>query len=371
MKTVKRALCALAMAVLAAGAATGHARTPLHEAAARGDTEFVKAWIAKKRNLDATYSESGGGLEGNYARTQRVTALMTAAQFAQFEVVKLLVDAGADLYAESRWRDGSNPRTAFDYAVILPYSQAEYAAASRRRAPIAEYLWTRSDRVRFASRLGEHIAQSCRALCDDKIGGDARSNLALYLIGITRDEAVLGKGIGDAACTAQQPLKVLEFLDRHQVRFPKNTLHCIAYHPTARHVHSTQVRIAAATFLLDRGADPNDLPHTPLRGAASTHDLEMVKLLLARGAKPDLPNSDGMTAIAAAANSCVHGADTAQVEPRQKPQLAVIEHLLQAGAEPKLAASGSARSQLRLLADCCNRKPHTATQRRICEVFGL
>jgi hypothetical protein len=97
----------------------------------------------------------------------------------------------------------------------------------------------------------------------------------------------------------------------------------------------------------------------------------MVKLLLARGANPNLPNADGMTPIAAAANSCVSGADTARVEPSQKPQLAVIEQLLQAGAGRKLPTREGARSQLRLLTACCSRKPLAATQRRICEVFGL
>ncbi len=349
----------VAVVVLAAAAASARAQTPLHEAAIEGNVEAVKSWIAEKRALDLTHDSPARGLEGNYARLQGVTALMLAARRGHLEVVKLLVEAGANLYAESRWRDGSNPRNAFDYAV------------ESRRTPVVEYLWTRSDGVRFAGRLAEHIAAACRAGCDDKAVGDARSILALYLISIARDDAALGKGIGDAACLAREPLGVLAFLEKHAVRFPKNTLHCIAYQPIGRQLHTTERRIAAASFLLDRGADPNDLPHTPLRGAASAHDLEMVKLLLARGADPNLANGDGMTAIAAAANSCVQGADAAQVEPRQKPQLAVIEQLLQAGAEPKLPASGRARSQLRLLTDCCTRKPHSSTQRQICEVFGL
>ena len=74
--------------------------------------------------------------------------------------------------------------------------------------------------------------------------------------------------------------------------------------------------------------------HTPLRGAAAAHDVEMLKFLLARGGDPNLPNGDGLTAIAVAANSCVYGGDAAQLELRQQPQLEV-------------------------------------TQRRICGVFGL
>ncbi len=306
----KRALCALAMVVIATAATTCYAMGPLHEAAATGNTEFVKSWISQKRNLDVTYDEPSVEVEGNYSRGRGITALMTAARTGQFEIVKLLVEGGADLYAESRWRDGSNPRTAFDYAV------------DTERVAIVEYLWTKSDGIRFASRLDQHIAASCRRSCDDKFGGDARSNLALFLISIARDDAALGKGLSEAACYAQQPLRLLAFLDKHAVRFPGNTLHCIAYNPAVRHLRSVQERIAIASFFLDHGADPNDLPYTPLRGAAAAHDIEMVKFLLARGANPNLQGADGVTAIGAAANSCVYGGDAVQLEPRQKPQLA-------------------------------------------------
>lgn len=348
---------AVAMTVLTAAVACSPAMTPLHEAAATGNTELVKSWIASQRDLDVTYDEPSSGIEGNYARAQGLTALMTAARMGHLEIVKLLVEGGANLYAESRLRDGTNPQSAFDYAV-----------GSGRR-PIVEYLWTRSDGVRFASRLDRHIAATCSLGCDDKVGGDARSNLALFLIGITRDDAALGRGIGEAACHAPQPLQVLTFLHKHGVRFPRNTVHCIAYHSTARQLHSPAQRMAAASFLLDHGADPNDLPHTPLRGAAAAHDIEMVQLLLARGADPNLRNDDGVTAIGAAANSCIQGADAAQLEARQKPQLAVIDRLARAGADATLSPAG--RSRLQILSTCCSRTPHTTTQRQICAVFGL
>jgi hypothetical protein len=54
--------------------------------------------------------------------------------------------------------------------------------------------------------------------------------------------------------------------------------------------------------------------HTPLRCAAAAHDVEMLKFLLARGGDPNLPNGDGLTAVAAAANSRVYGGDAAQFE---------------------------------------------------------
>lgn len=47
----------LAIVVLGAIALPCRAMSPLHQAAATGDAEFVKTWIAKKRNLDQTYDE--------------------------------------------------------------------------------------------------------------------------------------------------------------------------------------------------------------------------------------------------------------------------------------------------------------------------
>ena len=362
----KRALCAFAMVVMAAASVGCDAGMgPLHEAAMTGNAELVKAWVKQKRNLDVTFDEPSIGLEGNYARAQGVTALMVAARMGQFEIVKLLVEGEANLYAESHWREGLHPRNAFDYAV-------EHALEKPGGLEAVEYLWNRSDRARFAARLDEQIAASCRRTCNDKYGGDARGNLALFLIGVAPDEQ-RGKGISEAACYSRQPLELLTFLDQHAVRFPKNTLHCAVYHPAVRSQRSPQERIAIASFFVEHGADLEDpgVGYTPLMGAASTHDIEMVKFLLARGANPNARNPAGVNAIGLAANSCVYGGSAAQIEPRQRPQLAVIEYLAQSGADAKLYASERGRSQLQILTSCCSRQPHSATQRQICQVFGL
>lgn len=366
MRKAARFAGTLALAAIAATVAgCNEEMGPLHRAAATGDIEAVKAWIAGGRNLDATYDEPSTTLEGNYARQQGVTALMIAAGMGRIEIARLLVEGGANLYAESRWRDGSNTRNAFDHA-------AEYAANTRRIGALA-YLWEKSDGTRFARRLDRHIAAICQRACDDRFGGDARSNPALFLIGVARDEAALGKGIGEAACRSRQPLRLLAFLDRHAVRFPGSTLHCAAYDPTARFVRTLDERMAMASFFLDHGADINDpgAGFTPLMGAAHAQDIEMVKFLLARGANPNTRNAAGVTAIGVAANTCVYGDKVAEADLRMKPQLAVIELLARSGADTAMYASASARSQLPILAKCCSRTPHSDTQRRICNMFGL
>jgi hypothetical protein len=353
--------------LLAAAACAGcdAAMSPLHEAAISGNTQAVQAWIAQKRNLDVTFDEPSRGLEGNYARMRGVTALMLASRSGQLEVVKLLVEGGANLYAEARPRDEvvapEGRLNAFDYAV-------ENAVEGRlgNGAEIVAYLWSKSDGVRFGNRLGRQILAACQRSCNDKAGGDARTNPALFLIDIAPD-GPRGWGIGQAACFSNRPMEVLAFLEKHAVKFPKNTLHCAAY--ATNHNRSEAERIAIVTFFLDHGADLEDLGFgyaTPLMGAAGTENLAMVKFLLSRGANPNTRNSVGFNSVLYASNHCHGGGGDA------RPQLAVIEHLAGAGAETKLPAPRQgARAEPQLLLECCGRTPKSTAQQRICQVFGL
>jgi hypothetical protein len=101
------------------------------------------------------------------------------------------------------------------------------------------------------------------------------------------------------------------------------------------------------------------------------HDLGMVKFLLSRGADPDLQNADGLTAIGAAAQHLHLRRHCRPARAAAKAAAAVIEYLAQAGADLTRSAAESGRSRLKILTKCCTAKAQTATQRRICEVFGL
>jgi ankyrin repeat protein len=356
--------------VLLALAATGcEARMgPLHEAAATGNVEFVRAWIAKKGDLDAGFDESSHGLEGNSGLLRGVTALMLAARVGNLEIVRLLVENGANIHAEARPRDErpdwSYRRTAFDFAFDNAMDRGTNAAE------ILEVLWTRSDRVRFAARLDRQIPYACSRYCNDKAGGDAHSNPALLLISIADDEP-RGRGVSQAACVSPQPLALLAFLDRHAVRFPKNTLHCAAYGDNARSLRSLEQRMAIIGFFLEHGANLEDLGiskyATALMGAASAHDTAMVTFLLARGANPNTRNSVGFNSVISAGSSCVHSAAGAAPDPRQQAQLATIEILRQAGASLELPD----QKQPWLMRNCCKQEPRGTTQQQICRTYGL
>jgi hypothetical protein len=343
---------------------------PIHVAAATGDVEFVKGYIAKKGKLDLAFDEPSRGLEGNSSLLRGVTPLMMAARGGQLETVKLLVEAGANLYAEARPRDErpdwSYRRTAFDFAFENAMDlQRMVDQRPANAAPVLEYLWTKSDGVRFAARLDQQIRYACGRYCNDKAGGDTRSNPALFLISIAPDEP-RGRGISYAVCDSRQALAMLAFLEQHAVRFPKNTLHCVAAGERA-----LDERIAIINFLVEHGADLEDPGvsgyATPLMRAASAHDVGMVKFLLSRGANPNTRNSIGYNSVISAGSSCIHSPAGGAPDPRQQAQLATIETLLQAGGRMEHPPQGTNW----LMRDCCRQEPRSATQRQICQLYGL
>ncbi len=333
--------------------------SPLHEAAFTGNTPVVKEWVARKRGLDQTWDEPNRGLEGNYARLTGLTPLMMAARGGQLEAARLLVEGGANLYAQANTQLPGEPLTAFDFAVRVGH------------IALADYLWRKSDGLRLGAQLSRYIGEACSRSCDDKAGGDARTNMALFLMGIA-PEAALGKGIGEAACYAARPLDTLAFIEKHLGRLPRNTLHCMAFQTQASHRPLTE-RMAVVSWLIDHGADVNDrsFTWTPLIGAAVTQPPEMAALLLQRGADPNLRNDAGLTPIGAAADKCIRGINPPDsAPPALEAQLAVVE-LLAKASDPAVYASPEARSKLGILNNCCARRPQAGAQRRICEAFGI
>jgi hypothetical protein len=138
---------------------------------------------------------------------------------------------------------------------------------------------------------------------------------------------------------------------------------------------SAQQEAAIARFLLDNGADANDFQktgastRTPLMSAAAGQDVDLVKLLLSRGADPNARDERAETAVSLAASTCLRLPSNATepqikaVAAQQKAQLSVVEALLQAGAR----ASGGTESGS--VANCCGHQPQTETQMSICKLL--
>jgi ankyrin repeat protein len=84
----------------------------------------------------------------------------------------------------------------------------------------------------------------------------------------------------------------------------------------------------------DRGADMMlTIGATPLLRAARAGDVEAVRLLLAHGAKPDLPNINGVTPLMAAAGLANNEIDTRGRFKTEEQAVATIDLLVKAGAD--------------------------------------
>jgi ankyrin repeat protein len=347
----------LGAALLIAGCRSG--MTPLHIAAQSGDTTVVRQWIADRKNLDPRYEEASRGLEGNYARLVDVTPLMLAAGNGQLETVTLLVEGGANIYAQANTQLKGEPLTAFDFAVQWGYLS------------VAEYLWNKaSDKERITTRLVSHISNACIAHCKEGASTDPMQNPALYLIGIASDETA-GNGVGQAVCGSPKALEKLVFLEKHAPRPPRNTLHCTAYQTYSRH-RPAEERKAILTWMLDHGSPVDGLLYgtTPLRGAAAAHDLDTVKLLIERGANPNVLGNDGVPPVAAAANTCMHGMKPGDVHPGIGAELEMVQYLAPL-SDKKVYANPEVLKKAYLIGRCCAENGQIEAQRRICQVFGL
>ena len=301
---------------------------PLHIAAQSGDTKAIADWIQSGASLDATYDDYTVSLapysEGSGSRVRSKTALMFAAENGHFEATKLLTEAGADIYVVQRYADGHEIGTAFDLAV------------SHEHTDIAEYLWEKSDRKRLGANFNEmpHMLTSrCQRPHDpnlahlasyllDNVVTPAQVSVDLYFI--SRDEcldivrSLLTRGIkpSASALVAASQLGALNvmraYLDTGIDPNKLGTGPPGGFPELPLAVAAGSLRIAAVALLLDYGADPNLIDLMGLTALMIAADgrcrsgpcisrgdsgLGMMKLLLLRGARADVANAQGRTAL--------------------------------------------------------------------------
>lgn len=324
---------------------------PLHTAAMRGDVQEVRNWIASGRGLNATYDDYTVVLtysETAGARVRNRTALIFAALYGHFEVAKLLVDAGADIYVIERRADGIERGNAFERAL------------SEGHVDIAKYIWDKADKTRLAQRLRwYHFVEACEKSCTSTFGSSAKDNLALSLASHL-SQAELGLGIGGLPCgrdSHRSALPPLQFLLQSGIVFPGNTLDCIA-----EYGRGIKDGMAVAKLYLDQGADP-DYVYNPfgepfgasaLMLAAKSQNPDLVALLLARGASPNRTNRYKETPLMyATARACFVESNL----PRDRQQqLRIVELLLSAGADIGLRDSwGGTVATKGIVPTCCSR----------------
>jgi ankyrin repeat protein len=330
--------------------------TPLYLAAAAGNASIVHALLSKGARADAA-SESG------------VTPLMQAARSGNVEAVRALLAARADVKARERERG----QTALMWAASRGHSAvvdllvahgADVHARTRVR-PLTVMLDQGPRRVVKTSMQDARQIEAggSTALLFAAQSGDAASVRRLLAAGANRnDTAADGRSALVLAAFDGHPEVAAALVDAGA------DVDAAAAGYTALHAAALRGDRATVAALLARGANPNApltqgspvrrfgsqwaLPSTmkggtPLLVAAAYLEVDIMRALLAAGARHDAASADGTTPLLAAAGVPVEmlarpsdlqrwnivDSDTPQVPRHETEVLDGVTLLLDAGAD--------------------------------------
>jgi ankyrin repeat protein len=298
--------------------------TPLQLAATSGNGRMLERLLKAGAEVNAPLTSAGD------------TALMLAARTGKSDALRVLVKAGADVNVQETW-GGTTPlmwavaERHVDAARVLIAAGADVnarshyvAAANGRgfegRTPVA----TRSDSkpeefasgwltpLMFAAREGD--VESARVLVAagaevNAVAGDGKTALALAIFNGNYDVASLlvDHQANVNAADAQRFTPLFWAVDRRNMETAPNFPWMVTKDP-----------LPLIRQMLDAGANPNALVNntprarmregsprivfaTALMRAAFAADLELVTLLLDRGADPSIVSKDGESMLSAAA----------------------------------------------------------------------
>jgi uncharacterized protein len=297
---------------------TQYGDTALMMAARTGKTDALKVLLEADGKVNER--EKWGG----------TTALMWAVSERHPEAVKLLIEHGADVKARSNFVPAANGR-GFE-------GRTPIADDSGRKVEEFASGWLTP--LMFAARDGglELTRILVGAGADvDAVAGDGKTALALAIFNGSYDVAsfLVDSKADVNKADAQRFTPLFWAVDRRNMETAPNFPWMVTLDP-----------MPLVRQLLDAGANPNALVNNTPRGrmregsprivfatalmrAAFAGDLELVELLLERGADPAIVSRDGETMVSAAAGlAFIHGYH------RGKPldeRLQVVKRLVQLG----------------------------------------
>jgi ankyrin repeat protein len=130
--------------------------TGLHIAARENITSTIEDWIKSGVSVDETYITSTGN---HFTGIVGVTPLMEAASYGSLDVAKLLVNEGANLYAEQY------PNTSLEGARLYNKETAFDLAVMHGHLNMVEYLWEVSDKKTFSKNGDGNIRSALSSYC--------------------------------------------------------------------------------------------------------------------------------------------------------------------------------------------------------------
>jgi uncharacterized protein len=283
-------------ALLAAQAATDAANrfgvTPLLQASRSGDAPIISALLKARASVSLTHPDGE-------------TALIAASRTGRLDAVKLLLEAGADVNAADRFQEQTALMWAAaeghaDVVTSLLQAGADPNRASRvtalKKREHADHPTGGLTALMFAVRNGhESIA---RALIAG--GADPRvkngDNASATIIAIVNDRLDLAKTLIDLGADPNDG-SLYFAVDMHDATTDMRARDGSRLRSNHNNSIST---LDLVTLLLDRGADPNkpfvgqlhstslccgdDVNASPFYRAAIASDVEVIKLMVARGA---------------------------------------------------------------------------------------
>ncbi len=355
----ERGSAAVAKLLLNAGAnpkATAvNGMTPLMTAAIAGDPDTIKVLIEKGAEVNAKETDKGQ------------TALSFAAAFDRPDAIRVLVSSGANVNLASKVTAPAPPPRDFSQGPPMPQTPAAPAATGATPAPAAapaapatpaaagarggqrgqpaaagqpqpqQQQQEQAPRsggnpkggftpLMYAARQGSFAA--IKVLVDggaklDETSGDKSTALLLAIINghfdIAKHLVDKGANVTMTSMDGATPLYVVA-----NTQWARKSFHP---QPSPRYSNTTYLDLMTA--LLDRGANPNarlakDLWYssynfglvsanaagtTAIWKCAEVGDVEGMKLLMSRGADPNIASSDGVTPLLIATGAGVHGND--------------------------------------------------------------
>jgi len=271
--------------------------TALMLAARTGKTGAIRVLVEAGANVNAM--ETWGG----------TTALMWAVSEGHVEAARMLIEAGADVNARSHYVAAANGRG----------FEGRTPVANRTEPKPEEFASGWLTPLMFAAREGDvemtHLLVASRADVDAG-GGDGKTALSMAIFNGNYDVAAyLVDSKADVnKADAQRFTPLFWAVDRRNMETAPNFPWMVTADP-----------MPLIRKLLDAGASPNAIVNntprarmregsprivfaTALMRAAFAADLELVKLLLDRGADPKIISKDGETMLSAAAGlAFIHG----------------------------------------------------------------
>jgi len=271
--------------------------TALMLAARTGKADAIRLLL--EANADANARETWGG----------TTALMWAVAEGHTDAAKLLIDAGADVNARSYYVAAANGRG----------FEGRTPSASRTEEKVEEFASGWLTPLMFAARDGSlALTRMLVAAGADvnAVAGDGKTALALAIFNGSYDVAsfLVDSKADVNKADAQRFTPLFWAVDRRNMETAPNFPWMVTVDP-----------LPLIRKLLDAGANPNAIVNNTPRGrmregsprivfatalmrAAFAGDLELVTLLLERGADPAIVSKDGDTMVSAAAGlAFIHG----------------------------------------------------------------